>query len=110
MAQGGSATTAWRRSSFNKAPGLALRISNVLTHLRWSADPVGPPPDTIERDVMRDAVQFVEGYCLANAERLHQHVATADAEGDARGLLGMIQEHGWERFHLTDIKRYQRSV
>ena len=106
MAQAASATTAWRRSSLNKAPGLALRISNVLAHLRWSAEPVGPPPATIERDVMRDAIQFVEGYCLANAERLHRHVATADAEGDARGLLGMIQEHGWERFHLTDIKRY----
>lgn len=106
MAHAGSATTAWRRSSLNKAPGLALRISNVLAHLRWSADPVGLPPDTIERDVMRDAIRFVENYCLANAERLQQHVATADAEGDARGLLGLIQEHGWTRFHLTDIKRH----
>lgn len=106
MAHAASATTAWSRSSLNKAPGLALRISNVLAHLRWSADRVGPSPDTIERDIMRDAIRFVEDYCLANAERIRQHVATADAEGDARGLLGLIQEHGWTRFHLTHIKQH----
>lgn len=109
MAQAGAGTNPWRRSSLNKAPGLALRISNVLAHLRWSADPVGPSPEIIERSVMRDAIQFVEEYCLPNADRLRQHVTTADAEGDARGLLAMIQEQGWERFHLTDIKRHARE-
>ncbi|TXN17303.1 DUF3987 domain-containing protein [Methylobacterium sp. WL122] len=96
---------AWRRSSLGKAPGLALRISNVLAHLRWSADPVAPAPADIDLSVMRDAILFVRTYVIPNAERLQRIVASGDAEGDARALVALIQEHRWTRFHITDLKR-----
>lgn len=106
IAQASVGQVAWRRSSLGKAPGLALRISNVLAHLRWSANPVDLAPTEIDLSVMRDAIQFVQAYAVPNAERLQRIVASGDAEGDARALVALIQEHRWSRFHATDLKRH----
>jgi len=99
----------WRSSSLGKAPGIVLRVSCILTHLRWSAAQDGPEPTEISLEVMHDAIRFVHDYCMPNAKRLQRIVASGDAEGDASGLLGLIREHKWPRFNITDVKRHARQ-
>ncbi|KOX56910.1 hypothetical protein ADL19_10015 [Streptomyces purpurogeneiscleroticus] len=63
-------------------------------------------PTQIMPDVMSDAIRFMREYALPNAERLEHVVTPGEIEGDARALMALILEKGWQRFHITDIKRY----
>lgn len=88
--------SAWYASTVNKAPGQALRLSAVLTFLRWSGEAVdGEAPTTIEADRMADAIRLLDTYFLEQAKRVRQTATVGDAEADARAVLAILRDRGW---------------
>lgn len=89
--------SAWYASTLNKAPGQALRLSAVLTFLRWCGENWDvEPPTTIDADRMSDAIRLMDVYFLEQAKRVRQTATVGDGEADARAVLAILRERGWK--------------
>lgn len=89
--------SAWYASTMNKASGLALRLSLVLTYLRWSVEADKPEPQEIDADNMQRAIRLMDEYFLPQAERVRDCASVGDAENDARALVALIRKLGLNR-------------
>lgn len=89
--------SAWYASTVNKAPGLALRLSLVLTYLRWSVEGDTAEPQEIDAANMQRAITLMDEYFLPQAERVRDCASLGDAENDARALIALIRKLGLDR-------------
>ena len=95
-------------SFIGKLPGLAVRLSLILTYLDWltgrDMEPIEIDAGTFER-----AALFIESYALPMARRSYADASLSKGERAARRLLTVIQEHGWERFSSREVLRLDRK-
>lgn len=95
-------------SFIGKLPGLAARLSLVLSFLDWAAedeDLVG----SITAGTFKRATDLVVNYILPMARRAYADAATPKAERAARRLLAIIREQGWLHFSSRDVLRLDRA-
>lgn len=97
--------TPWYASTLNKAPGLALRLSLVLTFLRWSSEVDKPEPEEIDGSAMAAAIVLMEDYFLPQAERVRDCASVGEGESDARTLIALIRRLGTERVTGREVHR-----
>lgn len=95
-------------SFIGKLPGLAVRLSLVLTYLDWLAEG-GAEPYEIGLNAFGRAAHFIEVYVLPMARRAYAGADIPKAERAARRLLALIQEEGWQRFSSRDVQRLGRK-
>ena len=95
-------------SFIGKLPGLAARLALVLALLDWAADG-GEEPHEITVQHFGRAAHLVEAYLLPMARRAYADAATPKAERAARRLVGIIREHGWDRFTAREVQRLDRA-
>ncbi|WP_339162729.1 DUF3987 domain-containing protein [Methylobacterium bullatum] len=108
MLERAETVSSWYASTLGKVPGLALRLSAVLTYLRWSTEGADEPQE-INAEAMRDAIRLMNTYFLPQAERVRQSAAVTDGEADARALIAVVREQGWERFTGRKLHRVARG-
>lgn len=91
-------------SFIGKLPGLAVRLSLVLTYLDWAIseelEPVEVGPETLAR-----AVHMIEHYALPMARRSYASASISKPEQAARRLLDAIRKRKWPRFSSRDALR-----
>ena len=97
--------TPWYASTLNKAPGLALRLSLVLTFLRWSAEWNKPEPVEIHETAMAAAIALMDDYFLPQAERVRDCASVGEGESDARALITLIRRLGTKRVTGREVHR-----
>jgi hypothetical protein len=96
------------QSAYGKARGLALRLSLVLTMLRWCAEPgMAPPPAEISAGIFEAACGLVDGYFMPMAERVFGDAAATDTERNASTLARWIMRTKATEVH---VRRLQRDV
>ena len=77
-----------------KLPGVVLRLSLVLTYLRWAIDPKGgrEPPNEIPMTRVSDAIKLVEEYFMPMASRVFGDAQLQEEERNAKALARKIKE------------------
>ena len=108
MLEKAETVSAWYASTLGKVPGLALRLSTVLTYLWWSTEGDEQPTE-ISPKAMRAAIHLLDAYFLPQAERVRQSASVTDGEADARALVAVLREQGWERFTGRKLHRVARG-
>ena len=80
----------WR----GKLPGVVLRLSLVLTYLRWAIDPKGAKesPGDIPMTRVSDAIKLVEEYFIPMANRVFGDAQLPEPERNAKALARKIKE------------------
>ncbi len=95
-------------SFIGKLPGLAVRLSLILTYLDW-LNGRDMEPIEIDAGTFSRAALFIESYALPMARRSYADASLSKGERAARRLLTVIQEHGWERFSSREVLRLDRK-
>jgi len=95
-------------SFIGKLPGLAVRLSLILTYLDWLTGQEAEPLE-IEPDAFGRAALFIETYALPMARRAYADASHSKAERAARQLLTVIRRQGWERFTSREVLRLDRK-
>jgi len=97
------------QSAFAKARGLALRLSLVLTYLRWVGDRHNaPPPAQITPTGFQAATRLVEHYLMPMAERVYGDAGTNKDERDAATLARWIIKTRSPEVHVRTMQREVR--
>ena len=91
-------------SFIGKLPGLAVRLSLVLTYLEWAAGN-DLEPHEIGYETFGRAAHLVEAYALPMARRAYADAAIPKPERAARRLLAAIREQNWARFTSREALR-----
>jgi len=91
-------------SFIGKLPGLAVRLSLILTYLDWLTGREMEPTE-INAGTFERAALFIESYALPMARRAYADASLSKSERAARRLLTVIQENAWERFSSRDVLR-----
>lgn len=94
-------------SFIGKLPGLAVRLSLVLSFLDW-AEEDETQGQCITIETLTRATDLVSGYILPMARRAYADAATPKAERAARRLLATIREEGWLYFASRNVLRLDR--
>ena len=81
-------------SWYGKLPGVVLRLSLVLTYLRWCIDPKSAkePPGEIPMTRVNDAINMVEEYFIPMASRVFGDAQLPEPERNAKALALKIEE------------------
>ncbi len=96
------------QSAYGKARGLALRLSLVLTMLRWcGSSGMTAPPVEIGEQAFGAACDLVADYFLPMAERVYGDAAATPADRNAATLARWIIR---ERAPEVHVRRLQREV
>lgn len=103
-------------SALGKARGMALRLSLVLEHLWWSANPglqtsptvITEPPRGISEAACEAAIAFVEGYVLPMAERVYGDAAQSPESRNATTLARWIRKECPREVHIRHLQREVR--
>src|SRR5215471_15313986 len=94
MQEQADSATGLLRSAIGKARGLALRLSLVLAHLRWSAkDGIDAPPSEINEANFVAATRFIIEYSMPMAERTFGDCERARADLDAVTIAQWIKKN-----------------
>ncbi len=97
------------QSAYGKARGLVLRLSLVLTYLRWTGDGgTGFPPARIGRPGFTAATYLVADYLMPMAERVYGDAATNKADRDAATLARWIVKTRPPEVHVRAMQRNVR--
>ena len=97
------------RSAYGKARGLALRLSLVLTMLRWCGhDGIDPPPVAIDEDALSHACDLVAEYFMPMAARVFGDAAATQAERNAATLARWIVRERPREVHSPHLQRKVR--
>ena len=97
------------RSAYGKARGLALRLSLVLTMLRWCAeDGWAPPPTEITADALAAACDLVADYFMPMAERVYGDAAARPVQRNAATLARWIKRTKATEVHVRNLLRQVR--
>lgn len=91
-----------------KLPGLAVRLSLVLSYLDWATDEAQAPKQITAKAFAR-ATDLVADYILPMARRAYADATTPKPERAARRLLTVIRDEGWRHFSSRDVLRLDRS-
>ncbi|MEL0439218.1 DUF3987 domain-containing protein [Phycobacter sp. K97] len=91
-------------SFVGKLPGLAVRLSLVLSYLDWAASN-DPEPLDISRQVFVRAAHMIEAYVLPMARRAYADSSVSKAERSARRVLEAIRRYQWQRFTSRELLR-----
>lgn len=91
-------------SFIGKLPGLAVRLSHVLTYLEWTAGN-DTEPHEICHETFGRAAHLVEVYALPMARCAYADAAIPKAERAARRLLAAIREQNWARSTIREALR-----
>lgn len=93
-------------SVIGKLPGLTIRLSLVLTMLKWACGPQDEP-SKIDTAAYRKATRLVENYFLPMAKRTYGSTATSEKERAGRHLLRLLRKKGWNQFSSREVRRIQ---
>ena len=97
------------QSAYGKARGLSLRLSLVLTYLRWVGDGAkGSPPTVIEPEGFAAAAYLVADYLIPMAERVYGDAATRQEDRDAATLARWIIKTRPAEVHVRTLQRSVR--
>lgn len=97
------------QSAYGKARGLVLRLSLVLTYLRWAGDGgKGSPPARIARKAFAAAAHLVSDYLMPMAERVYGDAATKQEDRDAATLARWIIKVRPPEVHVRKMQREVR--
>ena len=92
-------------SSIGKARGQALRLSCILEHLWWCAEPDAPEPDRISVKAITAAIALMDGYFLPMAERVYGDASTSAAERGAAILALYFKRNRPREFNASSTRR-----
>jgi hypothetical protein len=95
-------------SFIGKLPGLAVRLSLVLTYLDWSVKG-GTEPSEITLAQFARAAHLVEAYIVPMARRAYSEASLPQPERFGRRLVEIIRERRWRRFTSREVLRLERS-
>ncbi|EAU47592.1 DUF3987 domain-containing protein [Salipiger bermudensis] len=93
-------------SFLGKLPGLAVRLSLVLSYLHWACRATSEPV-TIDARMVRSAIDFITSYVLPMAKRSYGAASVGQKERAGRALLDLIRRKGWESFSSREVRRMQ---
>lgn len=88
-----------------KARGFALRLSCILTYLRWASGVLGMEPDAIEAEAIEAAVAFLDAYAEPMLERVAGDAAIPEPERLARALVRALRRRGEPAFNARSLRR-----
>lgn len=91
-----------------KLHGLSVRLSLILTFLKWAASD-GPEPDAISGEVFATASRLIEGYLLPMAQRAYAPAACSVKERAGRKLVALLQDRRTKTISTREIQRSGRS-
>lgn len=94
------------RSAMGKARGLALRVSLVLAHMWWAAEPgMEAPPAVIPERAFAAAALMVAEYLVPMAERVYGDAACPARDRNAATLARWIVKERPEEVHVRHMLR-----
>ena len=94
------------RSAYGKARGLALRLSLVLTMLRWCGEEGWTPsPDKIDGEAFAAACDLVAEYFMPMAERVYGDAAAKPVQRQAATLARWIVRTKAAEVHVRTMQR-----
>lgn len=94
------------QGTLGKARGHALRLSCILEHIWWAAQPGRhPAPTAISTSAMQCAVSLMEGYFLPMAERVFGDAVKPAAEKAEHRLAMHLKTERIDRFNARDLRR-----
>jgi len=93
-------------SVIGKLPGLSVRLSLVLTMLKWACEPQDEP-SKIDAAAYRKATRLVEDYFLPMAKRTYGSTTASEKERAGRHLLRLLRKKGWSQFSSREVRRIQ---
>ena len=97
------------RSAYGKARGMALRLSLVLTMLRWcGAGGFAEPPAEIDVEAFGAACDLVADYFMPTAERVFGDAASSRPERNAATLARWIDRTKPREVHVRTLQREVR--
>ena len=95
-------------SFIGKLPGLAVRLSLVLSMLDWASSEADKP-DAITAWHFGRAAHFVESYLLPMARRAYSEASASKGERAARRLISLLRESELRSFTARDVLRMERT-
>ncbi|TMV93601.1 DUF3987 domain-containing protein [Thioclava sp. BHET1] len=95
-------------SFIGKLPGLAVRLSLILSYLDWAMSDASEPHE-VTHDAFERAAHFIEFYALPMARRAYADASASKAERGARRLLDAVRARGWPRFSSREALRLDLS-
>lgn len=100
------------KSALGKARGHALRLSCIITHLWWGADPRAPceEPAEIGEAAISTACGMMETYFLPMAERLFGDASIPVSETNAATLARHLREKRLPAFNARELRRQVGGV
>jgi hypothetical protein len=97
------------QSAYGKARGLALRLSLVLTMLRWcGTDGMASLPVETDRDTFIAACDLVADYFIPMAQRVYGDAAATQVERNAATLARWIRREKASEVHVRHLQREVR--
>jgi len=91
-------------SFIGKLPGLAVRLSLILSYLDWAMSDASEPQE-VTHEALGRATHFIEFYALPMARRAYADASASKAERGARRLLDAVRARGWPRFTSREALR-----
>ena len=86
-------------------PGIALRLSLVLTYLEWASGHEGTEPYEITPEAIQKAIKLIDHYLTPMAEQAFGIAAKTDGEQNTITLANWIRETRRTRITVRDVQR-----
>ena len=98
-------------SFIGKLPGMAARVSLVLSAIGFAFDGESDPGERqITAAQFGRACHYLETYALPMARRCYGAASVPKQERAARRLLSVIREEGWQTFTTRQAMRAERAA
>jgi len=102
----GEASPAGKSSGWHgKMPGIALRLSLILTYLEWASGHDALEPYEITLDAVQKAIRLIDHYLTPMAEQAFGIAAKTDADQNTIKLANWIMETRPERIEVRKLTR-----
>ncbi|RFC68353.1 MULTISPECIES: YfjI family protein [Mesorhizobium] len=95
------------KSFIGKLPGIAARLSLILTYLEWASEEADEPRE-IGVSAFGKAAHLIEAYLLPMARRAYADASVSKEERAARRLVQLIREQHWRQFTIRQVVRCAR--
>jgi hypothetical protein len=97
------------KSHLGKLHGHVVRLSCVLAHLDWAANPFASAPTEISESIVERAIHLVGDYFRLHAYRAYGCMQDAPEVRSARRLASLIVEDALGSVKVRDIQRRRLS-
>lgn len=97
-------------SFIGKMPGVAVRLSVVLTYLDWSALKNASEPKGINLQYLERAIALIDDYLIPMAKRAFADIALPQAQADARTVAQWILRTEPHSINLRLMRRKGRVL